>query len=69
MRLPNQSPPVSRVANETRDRRRTSLSDLFQGGSSHSHVSGIAPSGLMPSDYTDCYRLRGAAQQLCLGLF
>lgn len=58
MNLPRQSKPVprttdgSRRSDEETDKRQTA-------GAATGH-------GVQPSGYSDCYKLRGTAQQMCL---
>jgi hypothetical protein len=64
MRLPDQSPPVSRNPDRTHVRPTTDAPDQVPWRSS----DGGGP-GINPADYQDCYRLRGLAQQLCLNYY
>jgi hypothetical protein len=64
MRVPNQSPPVSRSPDQTRVRPTPDFRDQVPEGSSSGQAHGINPNG-----YEDCYRLRGLAQQLCLNYY
>jgi hypothetical protein len=64
MRLPGQSPPVSRTPDGTLDRRNLGPGDRGPRG-----TTGSQGQGINPSDYRDCYRLRGLAQKLCLSYY
>jgi hypothetical protein len=61
MRLPEQSPPVSRAPARSRERARIDPRGEMPQASLQGQGQGIGP-----SDYQDCYSLRGLAQQLCL---
>ena len=64
MRLPNQSPPVSRNSDRRTHDRTTGSGDEIPGGLRYGQSQGINP-----SDYEDCYKLRGLAQQMCLNYY
>lgn len=64
MNLPKQSPPIMRRADRSRE-----------SGWQNSQAAAVPTSsgdqnrGVGPSDFSDCYGLTGAAQQMCLGLY
>jgi hypothetical protein len=61
MHLPHQSAPVERTLDPNRVPRNG------DGASEESPTAGGSPrGGVDPSGYSDCYKLRGPAQQMCL---
>jgi hypothetical protein len=61
MHMPHQSPPVERTLDPNRASRNG------PGEIEVNPTAGWSPTGgVDPSGYSDCYKLRGPAQQMCL---
>jgi hypothetical protein len=58
MHLPRQSQPIHRATDGSRP---------HDSETDKSRTAGAGPgNGVQPSGYSDCYKLRGPAQQMCL---